>query len=305
LPVPRGHELRAVEEPGAEEIDAREVRIVEDGLEEVGAGEIRADQDGTAENCAAQIRLAKICPGKVGLGEVQAAQGRVREVRPCIRVRRSPLVPGINALLEQREMHVIGHPLFLCREFRRQSGISQRQSRGELGAEQAFRISQIRSRQVGTVEPRHPKVGPPKIGISQRCAVQENAAQSGRPEIGTIQTCLPNAGAAKIHLTQIGVAEVGAVEVHAAHVSAPQTGLSQHSLRHHGKLQVCRHENRSIEVRRLEVGAGHPGGPKIRPRQTSASQVGPDQVCPLQIGACETDVPQNRMVQPYPPEGFT
>src|SRR5206468_716246 len=42
LPVPRGHELRAIEESGADEIGAGEIGPVEDGLEEVGANLIGA-----------------------------------------------------------------------------------------------------------------------------------------------------------------------------------------------------------------------------------------------------------------------
>jgi hypothetical protein len=40
----------------------------------------------------------------------------------------------------------------------------------------------------------------------------------------------------------------------------------------------------------------------MRPCQTSAAQVGAGQIRPLQIGAGKVDVPQQRMVQPYPLE---
>lgn len=42
LPVVRGNELRAIEEPSADEIGSGEFGAVQDGLEEIGASKIGA-----------------------------------------------------------------------------------------------------------------------------------------------------------------------------------------------------------------------------------------------------------------------
>ena len=125
LPMARRLELCAIEELGAADIGAGEVGTVEDGLEEIGRREICADQYCSAQNRAAQVRLPEIAPGKIGLGEVQAAQACAEEVGPCIRMRRPPFVPGMHALLQRREMCFVGHRLFLCRQSCWQSSICQ------------------------------------------------------------------------------------------------------------------------------------------------------------------------------------
>ena len=73
MPVVRGNELRAIEEPRTNEIRGKKVGTVEGRLEEIGVSKIGRDQYGTAESRATQVRLTKICPGKVDFGEVQAA----------------------------------------------------------------------------------------------------------------------------------------------------------------------------------------------------------------------------------------
>ena len=120
-----------------------------------------------AKNCAAQICLATISAGEVSLGEVKAAQARVREVGRYARVRRPPRVPGIRALLQHREMRFGGHRLFRCRQSGWQPTVYQAERGGELGANQALRIPQIRCREVGAVEPCQAKVGAPKVNLSQ------------------------------------------------------------------------------------------------------------------------------------------
>jgi len=104
---------------------------------------------------------------EVGLGEVQAAQARVREVGRCARMRRPPRVPGIHALLQHREMRFVGHRLVRCGQSGWQPTVCQAQRGGELGANQALRIPQICSREVGAVEPCQAKVGTPKVNLSQ------------------------------------------------------------------------------------------------------------------------------------------
>jgi hypothetical protein len=52
-------------------------------------------------------------------------------------------------------------------KFKASAGSSQNLGSGELGADQALCISQIRIRQVGAVEPGHAKIGAPKIGVPQ------------------------------------------------------------------------------------------------------------------------------------------
>ena len=74
-----------------------------------------------------------------------------------------------------------------------------------------MRISEIRIRQIGTVKPRHAKISLPKIGLPQGCAIQEGAAEPGRPEIRIIQTRPPKAGAAKVRVAEIGFAQIGVI----------------------------------------------------------------------------------------------
>lgn len=61
-PVSCSHDLRTVEEPGADQIGIRRVRVVEHGLEETGAGQIGASERRRAQDRAAQIRPAQVCP---------------------------------------------------------------------------------------------------------------------------------------------------------------------------------------------------------------------------------------------------
>jgi hypothetical protein len=72
LPVPRRHELRAVEKLRTDQIGAIEIRAGEDGSEEISAFEVGARQDGTAEICTPQICVAKIGAGEVRVDEVQS-----------------------------------------------------------------------------------------------------------------------------------------------------------------------------------------------------------------------------------------
>jgi hypothetical protein len=64
-------------------------------------------------------------------------------------------------------MRFVGHRLFRCRQSGWQSTVYQAQCGGELGANQALRIPQIRSREVGAVETHQAKVGAPKINLPQ------------------------------------------------------------------------------------------------------------------------------------------
>jgi hypothetical protein len=70
-------------------------------------------------------------------------------------------------LLQHCEMHLVGHRLFQCRRSGWQPAVYQALRGGELGANQALRIPQIRSREVGAVEPCHANVSAPKVGLSQ------------------------------------------------------------------------------------------------------------------------------------------
>ncbi len=78
--------------------------------------------------------------------------------------------------------------------------------------------------------------------------------------------------------------------------------MPKHRLRHEGKLQVRTDETCRIELSRIEVGAGYPGAFEIGPGQTGTAQVGPNQICSLQIGVREIGVPQECMVELYPPQ---
>jgi hypothetical protein len=106
-------------------------------------------------------------PGEVDLGEVETAQARVRQVGPYIGVRHSPRVPAVPALSERRQMGFVGHRLLLRRQSYWQVRACQTASGGELGADQALGIPQIRSRQVSVIKMRHAKVGAAKISLSQ------------------------------------------------------------------------------------------------------------------------------------------